>query len=180
MVLMTEVLDKDTLKALSTDTRQDIIKMLSNRPYTASEISKITKKHVTTVTEHLNVLEKSGLIHRKDSTNKWVYYELSDKGGRLFKTKIYSWVVMIAISALIFMFGFSQVFFTNFGTSSSSILMDQKAETIAGALNATTVPSANVHIENTFGIFFGIILMAVAIFIIVYFYKAHRVRKALI
>ena len=59
---MAEILDKKMLKALSTETRQEIIKMLLKRPYTASELSKMLNRHVTTITEHLNILEKSGLI----------------------------------------------------------------------------------------------------------------------
>ena len=100
---MPEVLDRETIKAISTDTRQDIMKMLAKRPYTASEISKITGKHVTTVTEHLAVLEKTGLIRKRDSTNKWVYYELTDKGEHLFKPQFYSWVVVLSLS-VVFMF----------------------------------------------------------------------------
>lgn len=101
---MAETLDRDTLKALSTDTRQDIVKMLSKRPYTASEISKILKKHVTTVTEHLAVLEKSGLIKRKDSQNKWVYYALTDRGGKLFKPTYYSWVITLSVALVVVAF----------------------------------------------------------------------------
>lgn len=173
---MTEILDRESLKALSTDTRQEIVKMLSNRPYTASEIAKITNKHVTTVTEHLNVLEKSGLIRRKDSTNKWIYYELSDKGGRLFKPKIYSWVVMIAVASLIFVFGFSQIFFTSFG-SAQTMLKAESFNDAAGAIRAETLPAP---LDNNLTIFLGLVLMTVAVFIFVYFYKAYKVRQALL
>jgi DNA-binding transcriptional ArsR family regulator len=169
---MTEVLDKDTLKALSTDTRQEIIKMLSNRPYTASEISKITNKHVTTITEHLNVLEKSDLIRRKESTNKWVYYELSDKGGRLFKPKIYSWVVMICVSALIFVFGFAQIFFTSFSAGAPAMTQAEGAKIFG--------ETRSVSYYDNAGIFIGIILMAIGIFLFVYFFKAYKTRRALL
>jgi DNA-binding transcriptional ArsR family regulator len=117
---MPEVLDKNTIKALSTDTRQEIMKMLAKRPYTASEISKITSRHVTTVTEHLEVLEKSGLIRRKDSTNKWVYYELSDKGEHLFKPQFYSWVVVLSLSALFIFIGSLRIVDTNLYASAGS------------------------------------------------------------
>lgn len=95
---MAETLDKETLKALSTDTRQEIIKMLSKRPYTASEISKLMNKHVTTITEHLDVLERARLIYRKDSTNKWVYYALTDKGQKIFKPAYYTWVITLSVA----------------------------------------------------------------------------------
>ena len=107
---MAEILDKQTIKALGADARQDIMKMLAKRPYTASELAKITHKHVTTVTEHLTVLEKSGLVKKKDSTNKWVYYTLSDKGEHLFKPQFYSWVIAFSLSVVMIFVGFLRMF----------------------------------------------------------------------
>jgi DNA-binding transcriptional ArsR family regulator len=107
---MAEVLDRSSLKALSADTRQDIIKLLGKRPHTASELSKKLSKHVTTVSEHLTTLEKSGLIRKKESTNKWVYYALTDKGERIFKPTYYSWIIILSISVLALVFGFQQVY----------------------------------------------------------------------
>ena len=111
---MTEILDKKLIKALSVDTRRDIIKMLTKRPYTASELSKITQKHVTTISQHLSTLEQSGLIHKKESANKWKYYELSDKGEKLFKTRYYSWVVVLSLSALAFVGGLYRLYVPQF------------------------------------------------------------------
>ncbi len=107
---MAEVLDRDSLKALSAGTRQDIIKLLEKRPYTASELSKKLNKHVTTVSEHLVRLEKSGLISKKDSTNKWIYYELTGKGEKLFKPAYYSWVIILSLSVLALVFGINQMY----------------------------------------------------------------------
>jgi DNA-binding transcriptional ArsR family regulator len=121
---MTEVLDKDSLKALSADTRQEIVKLLEKRPYTASEISKKLNKHVTTVSEHLTTLEKSGLIRRKDSTNKWVYYALTNKGEKLFKPAYYSWVIVLSLSMLCLMIGLQQIFMS---TGSLAGLNEEKA-----------------------------------------------------
>ena len=64
---MVESLDRKTLKALSVETRQDIIRLISNRPHTASELSKKTGKHVTTITEHLDLLAESKLIERLET-----------------------------------------------------------------------------------------------------------------
>ena len=107
---MADVIDKQTIKALSADARQDIMKLLAKRPYTASEISKIKRKHVTTITEHLEVLERSGLVKKKESTNKWVYYTLTQKGEHLFKPQFYSWVIVFSISAVLMFTGFLRVF----------------------------------------------------------------------
>ncbi|KHO48024.1 MAG: ArsR family transcriptional regulator [archaeon GW2011_AR5] len=107
---MPEVLDKDTIKAISAEARQEILKMLAKRPYTASEIAKATGKHVTTVTEHLNVLEKSSLVRKKDSTNKWVYYELTSRGEHFFKPQFYSWVIVFSLSVVFVFVGMLRLF----------------------------------------------------------------------
>ena len=103
---MTDVLDRKTIKALSADSRQSIMKMLAKRPCTAIQIAKATGKHVTTMTEHLDTLESSDLIRKKESTNKWVYYELTKKGEHLFKPQSYSWVVVFSLSAVLVFTGF--------------------------------------------------------------------------
>jgi len=113
---MTEVLDRKTIKALSADSRQTIMKMLSKRPHTASEIAKATGKHVTTVTEHLDTLESSELIRKKESTNKWVYYELTRKGEHLFKPQSYSWVVVFSLSVVFMFTGFLRLVRLDTGT----------------------------------------------------------------
>jgi len=95
---MAEVLDSNTLKALSNDTRQEIIKLLNKRPHTASELSKKMGKHITTIIEHLEILEKANIIQRRNNGNKWVYYVLTKKGDKLFKPKYYSFVILISLA----------------------------------------------------------------------------------
>ena len=132
-LVMAEILDKQMLKALSTDTRQDIIKLLLKRPYTASELSKLLEKHVTTIAEHLNVLEKSSLITKKDSTNKWIYYTLTEKGEKLFKTSYYSWVVVFSLSVVFMFTGFLRILTTQ------SMLSESKELTmVASSADAQT------------------------------------------
>lgn len=102
---MEQVLDKQSLKALGADSRQQIIKLLSNRPYTASELSRLLKKHVTTIAEHLDTLESSGLVEKKEDGHKWIYYKLTPKGERLTKPMFNSWKIMLALAALSFVGG---------------------------------------------------------------------------
>jgi DNA-binding transcriptional ArsR family regulator len=141
---MTEVLDRQALKALSTDTRQAIIKMLLKRPYTASEISKLLNKHVTTVTEHLSILESSGLVKKKDSTNKWVYYTLTDKGEKLFKPSYYSWVVVLSLSAVFVFTGLLRLFSTGASYSAGYETGALRTQAVAAKASDTvaTVPAS--------------------------------------
>ncbi|MCX6821875.1 MAG: winged helix-turn-helix domain-containing protein [Candidatus Aenigmarchaeota archaeon] len=55
----------DELRIISSDTRLKILKELKDRPTTVSFLSKTLKKHVTTVSEHLDKLENAGLVERQ-------------------------------------------------------------------------------------------------------------------
>ncbi|MBS3051263.1 MAG: winged helix-turn-helix transcriptional regulator [Candidatus Aenigmarchaeota archaeon] len=135
---MPEVLDKDTIKAISAEARQEILKMLAKRPYTASEIAKATGKHVTTVTEHLEVLEKSSLVHKKESSNKWVYYELTSRGEHFFKPQFYSWIIVFSLSVVFVFIGMLRLF--RFETA-AGVEMASKSDALqAPASAALTAP----------------------------------------
>lgn len=73
-------LDRDVLKALSSDTRVDILKELSSRRFMQSELASSLSLSVPTIKEHLAALEKAGLVERHDEGRKWKYYSLTSKG----------------------------------------------------------------------------------------------------
>jgi DNA-binding transcriptional ArsR family regulator len=74
------ILDKKTFQALSVDSRVNILKLLSSRNYTLTEIAKILGNSNSTIKEHLDVLVNSGLIKQKNEGRKWKYYKLTIKG----------------------------------------------------------------------------------------------------
>ncbi|EHP89147.1 winged helix-turn-helix domain-containing protein [Methanotorris formicicus] len=63
-------------------TKIDILKLLNERNYTVSELSEKLGKSKSTISEHLNVLYKMGLVE-KESYSKWVYYKITDKGKKV-------------------------------------------------------------------------------------------------
>ncbi|NOQ55335.1 MAG: ArsR family transcriptional regulator [Nanohaloarchaea archaeon] len=67
----------ETFKALGSKTRLLLIKYLSKRRMTQSELSKCTGLHVSSVKEHLDILTAAGIIERHDDGNKWKYYSLT-------------------------------------------------------------------------------------------------------
>lgn len=136
---MSDVLDNKTIKALSVEQRQQIMKLLAKRPYTASELAKATGKHVTTVGQHLTVLETAELVRKKESTNKWVYYELSDKGGHLFKPQFYSWIVVFALSAVFMFIGILRLF-------DQTTVTESAKQAAAPMLAASSGPAAAVAV----------------------------------
>jgi DNA-binding transcriptional ArsR family regulator len=72
-------LDKAALKALSNDTRVDILKELQRRRHTQSELAEELELSVPTIKEHLTALEKAGLVEMHDEGRKWKYYSLTKK-----------------------------------------------------------------------------------------------------
>ncbi|HLD39267.1 MAG TPA: winged helix-turn-helix domain-containing protein [archaeon] len=160
---MSEILDRKTIKALGADARQDIMKLLTKRPHTASEIAKATGKHVTTITEHLTVLEKSDLVRKKDSTNKWVYYTLTDKGEHLFKPQFYSWVVVFSLSIVFIFVGFLRIF----NNSSIASTMAEKSSDVL-AQGAPSVAGVPITVPTDYTGYFLIVLGVIGIIYLVY------------
>ena len=156
---MSEVLDRASLKALSIDTRLEIMKLLAKRPHTSSELSKVLSKHVTTIGEHLSVLESSSLVRRKEDDHKWVYYILTEKGEKLFKPKFYSWVVVMSLSLVALLAGTYQMFSRNFYSYAASNAAQEasKVGTVQAPIPASSV--ASVPIIST-EVFIGIVLIS--------------------
>ena len=77
-------LDKETFKALASDTRLDILRTLDGKRLGLNEISKVTNLNKATLHEHLTKLHEAGLVKRHEREgHKWVYYRLSWKGESL-------------------------------------------------------------------------------------------------
>ncbi len=78
------VLDREAFKALAADSRVAILKKLSSRRMTGSELSGEMGFSASTVKEHLDNLEKVGLVEKiEDGSRKWKYFELTAKGRRI-------------------------------------------------------------------------------------------------
>lgn len=88
-------LDKETFKALASETRVDVLKLLNKRRHMQSELASSLGLSVPTVKEHLSALEKAGLVERHDEGRKWKYYSLTSKGkGVLNPEEMRIWIVL--------------------------------------------------------------------------------------
>lgn len=78
-------LDRDTFKALASDTRLLVLKALDERQKTVTELSKQLELNKSTLLEHLEKLEGAGLVQKveQDVERKWVYWQLTWKGRRI-------------------------------------------------------------------------------------------------
>ncbi|MFH1780298.1 MAG: metalloregulator ArsR/SmtB family transcription factor [Candidatus Micrarchaeota archaeon] len=94
------VLDAESFKALSSDTRVSILKKLNERKMTASELSTDLEISVQAVSTHLATMEKAGLVSRVESHRKWVYYELTEKGLNIVSPGRKAFLVVLSVLAL--------------------------------------------------------------------------------
>ncbi len=78
---MSEIsLNHQDFKALSSESRANILKILEGRNYTLSELAAKTKMAAPTVKQHTSILVESGLIELRDEGRKWKYYALTHRG----------------------------------------------------------------------------------------------------
>lgn len=92
-------LDRETFKALASDTRLDILKNLDGRPLGLNDIAKLTNLNKATLHEHLAKLNEAGLIKRTEREgHKWVYYKLTWKGESLLHPENTRIVVLFTVT----------------------------------------------------------------------------------
>lgn len=94
------VLDRESIKALSSDTRTEILKYLGQRRMTLSEISERLGMSLSSVKEHLDNLVSSGLIEKMDEGRKWKYYKLTGKGRNIVSPVDMRVSIVLVISAV--------------------------------------------------------------------------------
>jgi len=99
-------------RALSSDTRVQIIKLLKERNYTLTELSKKLNLSPPTIKQHLDTLVKSEIIELKDEGRKWKYYELTRKGKSIVEPSHTNVLIVIganiaAIIVVLYFFGFA-------------------------------------------------------------------------
>ncbi|RLI71105.1 hypothetical protein DRO97_10195 [Archaeoglobales archaeon] len=83
--------------------RSKILAELKTRPYTASELSKITGYSKATIFYHLERLNKAGYVKRVER-GKWVYYSLTENGVNALRYEVAKMVVLFVggITSLVY------------------------------------------------------------------------------
>lgn len=74
--------DEHLLKVLSSNTRIEILKRLSQSQMTLTDLARVLDFCKSTVFEHLKKLYDAGLVYRITG-RKWIYYRLSKQGYRV-------------------------------------------------------------------------------------------------
>lgn len=124
-------INRQTLKALASESRLEILKALAERRKMPAELARQLGLSGSTIVEHLNLLERAGLIKRLETGHKWIYYELTDKGASLAKPRFpVQFIIMLSLG-VIFIFGsFARYIISSMSGSSMAA---GKAMTTAGA-----------------------------------------------
>lgn len=103
-------LSSTEFRALASETRAGIIKLLQQRNHTLTELSKKLSLAAPTIKQHLGVLEGAELIQELDEGRKWKYYSLTRKGKNIFSQEtpanvlIVLGISVIALCGLIYSF----------------------------------------------------------------------------
>jgi DNA-binding transcriptional ArsR family regulator len=115
---MTKItLDRETFKALASDTRLDILKTLDGKNMGLNEIAKVTNLNKATLHEHLTKLHEAGLIKRNERDgHKWVYYKLTWKGESLLHPENTKIVVLFGLTCVALWVGIIQLIWYIKGT----------------------------------------------------------------
>lgn len=179
------ILDDRSFKALSADSRVNILKKLKERRMTLSELSQRLMLKNSTVKEHCSILLNADLISKIDEGRKWKYYQLTGKGKQVIQPSLFEEAkvfVMLSITAAFFAgiiliilqsSGFNTFSNNNMGELQTMGVMDRTLiEEDAGLL--TTIQEKdqdlnlqqNIYFSDYFYFSIGIILtLVVGIFI---------------
>ncbi len=158
MILLDEVqLSSNEFKALSSDSRTTILKLLNERNYTLTELASKLDMSSPTVKQHLNILLESDLIELIDEGRKWKYYSLTRKGKKISSPESSSFLIILSFAVIglvgLMLFLFGSTLFSpslnynlNQGLSAPSDFKSNEREPFFGttpALNETMITSSN-------------------------------------
>lgn len=129
-------------KALASENRTKILKMLQQQNHTLSEVSKKLGLSGPTAKQHLEILTEAELIELKDEGRKWKYYALTKNGKKILESKETQTQVFILLSiASIAFIGILLMLFSSIalqGTSTGPESETIKPPTIEPLQNQTT------------------------------------------
>ena len=77
------VISRKDFKALSSETRTGVLKLLKERNYNLTELAKKLDLAAPTIKQHLSVLQEADLIEEIDDGRKWKYYRLTRRGKKV-------------------------------------------------------------------------------------------------
>jgi len=138
-------LDKKKLKALASDTRISIIRLLQQRRMMLTEIAQHLGLSPPAVLEHLQKLEDAGLVIREPPQRKWVYYELTPHGRTVLNPVIPIHIVVGVFGAVVLTLLLLGMFYMQNGVTADAT----KASTPFAAAHALPEIQETPQMEKT-------------------------------
>lgn len=124
-------LSSNEFKALASETRAGIIKLLQERNHTLTEISKKLKLAAPTIKQHMGILEGAELIQELDEGRKWKYYSLTRKGKNIFAPETPVNILIVLGTSIIALVGMVNSFLMMMGTQATVMAKDKIAQSPA-------------------------------------------------
>ncbi|MFH1224505.1 MAG: winged helix-turn-helix domain-containing protein [Candidatus Diapherotrites archaeon] len=130
-------------KALSSDARVKILKLLKERRHTLSEISAKMGIAAPSAKQHLQMLQDKGFIERVDEGRKWKYYALTGKGIGIADAEQNQTHILIVLGAtLVALVGIMAIMFSNMGMQGIPAAQGPALTDAGGTEPAFAVPAA--------------------------------------
>jgi len=113
LVLEERVLDAEGFRVILSDARIKIMKCLRERDKTIPELGGELGFSETAVRHHLQKLSASGFVKKKDSSRKWVYFQLTPEGKKIVSEEpkkiilIFCLLAVLAVSSFFALFWLS-------------------------------------------------------------------------
>ncbi len=139
------IIDRNVLKIVAVDTRMDILKELSEGSRTPADLGKRLNKTSSTIVEHLDILCRAGLVKKIEQPGKkWIFYTLTEKGEGIVSSKTKRLVIILGVSVLSAIAGFTGFFsYTLGGFSTRS--MTAVSESVSKAPGSDAAAAAAVQ-----------------------------------
>jgi DNA-binding transcriptional ArsR family regulator len=165
------VLDRDSFKALSSDTRISILKKLDGKRMTITQLSDELKMSKPALLKHMEALIEAKLVKKERKERKWVYYDLTFKGKSILNPERAKVIVLLSTAAITFVG--SIIAFLTYAYNSAASTLGRGSEGIPPAsygLDETMAsgPFAGDNLLLTIGIILLVVfalLTAIGLFI---------------
>jgi DNA-binding transcriptional ArsR family regulator len=161
-------------KILSSPTRRSILKKLSERNKTVTELAEEHGIEKSAILKHIDLMLEEVLIYRRENSNKFIYYGLTDKGREIVcSTEKVEVSILLTTGLLTFLGGIAEVY-----TYVRRFLSQPRPPEIPVPPNATPrvppmVPTVPQEIPKS-ELIIGIVLITVAVVLFYYMFKKHR------
>lgn len=174
---MTEViLDKSVFKALVSDTRISILKLLNKQMMTLQDIAEELGLAHTSVLSHMKVLERAKLVVKEETSRKWKYYRITDSGKKIIKPENIEVLVMLAVSGLGFL-AFGAMYLNKLlgvPVVEERITDDASQALMMKTAEITTAPVVSSNLK-IYGVVFALFAVATLILTVIYFRKRKKI-----